>query len=149
MAAAAQSWFAERAGDGWPKHRARVLELLARDAELREIVGLLGADALDDADRVALEVARIVREHVLGQSAFDPGDAFSSANKTAHMAALVVASLERAVAAVAAGTPADELDFAPVRRVFAELRHTGCDALEPVVDRARAVIDGLGREGAR
>lgn len=142
-AAAAQAWFAERAGASWPADRARILALLQRDRELREIVGLLGADALHDTDRIALEVARIVREHFLGQSAFDPADAFSSLAKTAHMAALVVTTLERASAAVAAGSPADELDFNPIRRAFAALRQTPSDDLDAAVARARAAIDGM------
>lgn len=133
----AQAWFAERAGAAWPAHRARLLALLQRDGELREIVGLLGADSLQDADRVALEVARIVREHVLGQNAFDPNDAFSPPAKTGRMAALAVAALDGAEAALARGVPADELDFAPIRRAFADLRRAAPDA----IDAAAAVVD--------
>jgi V/A-type H+-transporting ATPase subunit A len=143
-ATATQAWFADHAGAGWPDHRARLMELLQRDGELREIAGLLGDDALQDQDRILLEVARIVREHLLGQNAFDPNDASSPVAKTGRMAALAVATLDAANAALDAGAPADELDLAGVRRAFAELRTAPADHRDDAaaaVEQALANID--------
>ncbi len=119
---ATERWFVDQAGPGWPAARAELLELLQRDAELREIARLIGVEALQDADRAVLEVARLVRDHLLGQSAFDPGDAFSPVTKTARMAALAVAARKAVDAALAGGAAVDDLDLAGLRRGFAALR---------------------------
>jgi V/A-type H+/Na+-transporting ATPase subunit A len=123
-------------GVDWSGVRARILELLHRDVELREVAGLLGHDALQDRDRATIEVARIVREHVLGQSALDPADASSPVVKTGRMAALAVAALDRAERALAGGAAIEELDLAAVRRAFAALRAAPA---ADVSDRAAAV----------
>ncbi len=144
-----QAWFAEHAGGDWPAQRQRLLALLQRDGELREIASLLGAEAMQDADRVVLEVARMVREHLLGQSAFDQNDAYSSVAKTALMARLAVAALDAAERAVAAGAGAGELDLAGLRRAYAELRRTADADLPAVAERVTAAIDRIIRAGAR
>ncbi|HVV88459.1 MAG TPA: V-type ATP synthase subunit A, partial [Kofleriaceae bacterium] len=98
--AATAGWFSTEAGVDWAALRTRTLALLQRDAELREIAGLLGHEALQDRDRAIIEVARIAREHLLGQSAFDPVDAASTVVKTGRLATLVVAALDAAHAAI-------------------------------------------------
>ena len=75
-------WFAEHAGPEWPQVRRDTLELMQKERELREIAGLVGPEALQDRDRLLLEVAALVRETVLGQSAFDANDALSPVAKT-------------------------------------------------------------------
>lgn len=146
--AATAKWFAERAGTGWADHRARLLDLLQRDAELREVAGLLGADALQDADRAILEVARIVREHILGQNAFDPNDAYSTLEKTGTMAALAVATLDAANAALDRGVAADDIDLHAVRRAFADLRRSPAAELDAAADAVRAVIATISGKAA-
>ncbi|HEU5057126.1 MAG TPA: V-type ATP synthase subunit A, partial [Kofleriaceae bacterium] len=85
----AVAWFQREAGADWPALRAATFELLARAGELREIAALLGADALQDRDRLLLEVAAIAREELLAQNATDPDDASSPPGKTYRLAALV------------------------------------------------------------
>lgn len=127
-------------GATWPALRARVLALLQRDAELREIASLIGNDELEDRDRLVLAVASLVREHVLGQNAFDPNDASSPPDKTAQLAELAIAALDRADAAIAAGQELDALPLAQVRRALAELRRAPEAArAERAADAGRAV----------
>jgi V/A-type H+-transporting ATPase subunit A len=99
--------------------RMRVLELLQRDAELREIASLLGVEEMEDRDRLVLAIASLVREHVLGQNAFDPNDATSSPAKTTDLATFAIAALD---AALAAGKDLEELPLATVRSAIAALR---------------------------
>lgn len=114
-------WFAREVGEDWPHLRRRMLELLQRDRELREISALVGPEALEDRDRLMLEVARHAREIVLGQNAFDPVDAFSPPLKTLRLAALTLAVLDEAGAAVDSGRPLDGIDleraWRPIRLV--------------------------------
>jgi V/A-type H+-transporting ATPase subunit A len=101
-------WFAREGGADWDELRTGSLALLAREADLREIAGLLGADSLQDADRLVLAVGALTREHLLGQSAYEPHDASSSLAKTGALARLLRELLAEAGAALAAGAAAAE-----------------------------------------
>jgi V/A-type H+-transporting ATPase subunit A len=109
-------------GADWAQLRTRVLALLQHEAELREIASLLGADEMDDRDRLVLAVAAMIREHLLGQNAFDRNDATSSLAKTARLAGTAIAALDAADARLVAGAELDELPLAALRRAYAELR---------------------------
>jgi V/A-type H+-transporting ATPase subunit A len=141
---ATAAWFAEAAGLDWAAVRTRVLALLQRDAELREIAGLLGHEALQDRDRVVIDVARMLHEHLLGQSAYDPIDAACPVAKTGRMAALAVAALDAALAAIARGAAIDELDLPALRRAYVALRAAPPDAIAARaadVERAIAALE--------
>ena len=75
-------WFEEHGGADWAAMRRETFALLQRDRELREVAGLVGPDALEDQDRLILETARLLREFLIGQSAYDPADASSPVTKT-------------------------------------------------------------------
>lgn len=137
-------WFAREADAEWPTSRRELLELLGRGRELKDIASLVGQEALQDADRLLLEVARLGRELVLGQSAYEPNDARSSLAKTHHLAALVRGLHRVALARLDAGTRFDQLDLAPVRRALVALRVAPDSALAALVERAVAVIENLG-----
>jgi V/A-type H+/Na+-transporting ATPase subunit A len=110
------------AGADWAKLRTRVLALLQREAELREIASLLGADEMDDRDRLVLSIASMVREHLLGQNAFDPNDAMSSLAKTAQLTTTAITALDDNDARLVAGAGLDELPLAELRRALQALR---------------------------
>jgi V/A-type H+-transporting ATPase subunit A len=109
-------------GEHWGRLRTRVLALLQREAELREIASLLGADEMDDRDRLVLAIASMMREHLLGQNAFDPNDAMSSPAKTAKLAAVALDALDDFEAKLAAGGELEQLPLAELRRSYAALR---------------------------
>ena len=109
-------------GPTWPALRTRVLALLQRDAELREIASLIGNEELEDRDRLVLAIASMVREHVLGQNAFDPNDASSPLAKTGALAELAVGALDAADAALAGGKELDAIPIAAFRRALAAVR---------------------------
>jgi V/A-type H+-transporting ATPase subunit A len=132
--------FAAEAGPEWPALRRDMLELLQRDRDLREISTLVGPEALEDPDRLVLEVARIAREAILSQSAFDPADAFSPLGKTYALARLAIAFYRAAAGAVAAGRPLDTIDRSLARRALTSVRDAPVDALAPVVARAEASL---------
>ena len=123
--------------------RARVFELLQRDSELREVASLLGVEEMEDRDRLVLAIASLVREHVLGQNAFDPNDATSTLAKTEQLAALSIAALDAANAALDAGKELDELPLADVRRAIAELRRAPAATYLARHVEADALIGGI------
>jgi V/A-type H+-transporting ATPase subunit A len=136
-------WFTEQMGADWPRLRRATLELLQRDRELREIAALVGPEALQDSDRLLLEVARVVRETVLGQSAYDPNDALSSLEKTHLLAALAHSLLEQGRAALEAGKAFDQLDLAAPRRLLAELRGVASSDLADRAAQVRTALEAL------
>jgi V/A-type H+-transporting ATPase subunit A len=109
---------------------------------LRDIASLVGPEALEDRDHLTIEVAALVREGVLRQSAYDPNDALCSPHKTHALAAAAIAVLAAGEAALARGTAFADLDLVPARRSLVALR----DAAETDVD-ARAA-DAAGASAA-
>ena len=107
--------------------RTRIIALLQRDAELREVASLLGVEEMEDRDRLALAIASLVREHVLGQNAFDPNDAMSSLAKTRDLASGALSALDVATAALDHNRGLDELPLDAVRRAIAALRRADPD----------------------
>ncbi|MEM3206742.1 MAG: V-type ATP synthase subunit A, partial [Halobacteria archaeon] len=70
-------WFESKAGKTWVELRQWMMSTLQREAELQEIVQLVGSDALPEDQQLTLEVARMLREFYLQQSAFHEVDAYS------------------------------------------------------------------------
>jgi V/A-type H+-transporting ATPase subunit A len=139
---ATEEWFEIEGGEDWAELRGQLLDLLDHDRELREIAGLVGADALEDLDRLDLEVARLARETLLGQSAFDPDDAFSPPGKTHRLAMALVALRRRGVEALEAGLDFRQLDLAGARRALIRLRSSSGEAVD---EAATAVDDAIAR----
>lgn len=136
-------WFAEHSGSDWSALRRETLELLQRDRELREIAELVGPEALMDADRLLLEVARTIRETVLGQSAYDPNDALSTLEKTHQLAALALDLHRLGRRALAAGRAFEQLDLTAIRRVLTRLRGAAAADVSARAAEARAALELL------
>lgn len=137
-------WFRTEVGAEWPELRRATLTLMQSDRELREIVALVGADALQDADRLLLDVARLLRESVLGQSAYDPNDAWSPVEKTFLLAQLVHELRAAGAAALERGKTYEQLDLATPGRLLGELRRTAPEELAARADAVRRAIGAIG-----
>ena len=137
-------WFAEHGGADWAELRQALLTLLQRGQELREIAALVGPEALQDSDRVLLDLARLAREAVLGQSAYDPNDASSPIPKTYQLIRLLVALHRKARTLLEGGAPVVALDFEPARQALFALRDSAPNALEPQIDAVETALATLG-----
>ena len=71
-------WYTEQFGETYMKNRERAMHILQEEAELQEIVRLVGQDALSPDDRLTMETAKMIREDFLQQNAFVDEDAYSS-----------------------------------------------------------------------
>ncbi len=74
-------YYSETVASDWNEVKSRVMEILQKEAELQEIVQLVGSDALPSEQQVTLETARLLREVYLQQNGFDAVDASSSLQK--------------------------------------------------------------------
>ncbi len=136
-------WFAEHVGRDWPVIRADTLALMQKERELREIAGLVGPEALQDRDRLLLETARVVRETVLGQSAYDPNDAYSSVDKTYRLASLAQSLYATGLRALDAGTPIERIDLGAARRALAAVRRAPAEQVAASAAAAALAIAGI------
>jgi V/A-type H+-transporting ATPase subunit A len=142
-AAATAPWFAEHGGRDWDELRRGTLELLQKDRELREIAGLVGPEAMQDKDRLLLEAARVVRDTVLSQSAFDVNDAFSPVARTHRLAALAQALYSAGLAAIDRGVAVERLDLGPARQALAAARRAPEAEFEARAAAAAAAIGAM------
>ena len=134
--------------DRWSATRARAVDLLQRDADLREIASVVGPEALEDRDRLLLAAAAAMRELVLGQSAFDPNDAFSSPAKTFALAGAVVRAFDGGLEALSRGRAFSDLPLDDVRRELARLRDGPAGEADLARRRLDAAIEALALESS-
>src|SRR5713226_6271265 len=83
-------WYLKEVGSEWINMRKEAMALLQRDDELREIVMLVGPDALSESQRVILEAARMIKEDFLMQHAYNPADSYCDKKKTYDMMRLII-----------------------------------------------------------
>lgn len=141
-------WMAEATGGDWLEARAAALELLARERTLLDIVALVGADALPERDRIVLEVARLLREVVLAQHAFDPVDAARPPDVAFGLLRAVLAAKTGLERAVAAGVPLDRARLDPaIDELRAAKRWSGPDLVTRLADLAARLERLGGAEG--
>jgi V/A-type H+-transporting ATPase subunit A len=72
-----ESYYTKQVHPQWVATRAKALKILQHEAELQEIVRLMGADSLSDEDKKTLRIAKEIREDFLHQNAFDLVDTYT------------------------------------------------------------------------
>lgn len=88
---------------GWQEVRKRAMALLQREAELEELVRLVGMDALAHDDRLLMQAAKMIREDFLHQNAFDERDSYTSLKKQLRLLKLLLHYFDEARAALKNG----------------------------------------------
>ena len=116
-------WFNQTAGGDWMELRSRLMRLLQEEAELEEIVKLVGMDALSAPDRLKLEAARSIREDFLHQDAFHEVDTYTPLQKQFTMMQLVLDYYDKAVEALDQGASIEDLVKLPVREQIGRFKY--------------------------
>jgi len=115
-------WYRENMGQNWPELTEEALSILQRDKELREIVQLVGPDALPERERAILEAARMIKEDYLMQSALHPIDTYCPPDKSYWMLKLIMEFWSRMRQAVEAGIPLRRIIGLPVVGKIARMK---------------------------
>ena len=110
-----EKWFNEEVAADWMDNRQKMMGLLQDEAELDEIVKMVGMDALSPSDRLKMEAARSIREDFLHQNSFHEIDTYSSLKKQYLMMKLVLAFYEESSRALSEGASMNKLIGMPVR----------------------------------
>jgi V/A-type H+-transporting ATPase subunit A len=146
-------WFHDNVAESWPSQRESLVRLLEKEAELQEVVQLVGPDSLQESDRLVLETSRMLRDGFLQQNATSDIDASCPLAKQHGMLALMLEFHERAAAALQAKVPLARVLDIPEREELARLREipaegftSACDA---ILQRLRASFEALGGKGEK
>ena len=110
------------------------MALLQEEANLEEIVRLVGMDALSEGDRLKLEVAKSIREDYLQQNAFHENDTYTSLNKQYKMLNLILSFKHEAERALEAGVYLDKVLKLPVRDRIARSKYISEEEISKMDD---------------
>ena len=108
-------WFRDNIAQDFPEIRTQISGLLQIEAELQEIVQLVGSDALPVDQQLTLEVARMIREFFLQQNGFHDVDAYCDIHLQYHMAKAILSFQEAAKGAMADGALLNDVVNVPAR----------------------------------
>ncbi len=136
-----EDWFRKNVAPDWPELRKEAMAILQKEAELLEIVRLVGPDALPEADRAVLEVARMIREDYLMQHAYHPIDSYCPIDKMYHMLKTILYFNQKVREAISKGVPLIEILRLPVREDIARMKIVPYDKVKEVTEEIRRKID--------
>ena len=122
-------WFDSHVAEDWMDLRQQMMSLLQDEAELDEIVKMVGMDALSPSDRLKMEAARSIREDFLHQNSFHEIDTYTSLDKQHHMMQLVMAFYNESQEALGKGASINELLKMPVRERIGRYKYVHEDQL--------------------
>ena len=118
------NWFNEAVAADWMEDRQKMMTILQEEAELNEIVQMVGMDALSPTDRLKMEAARSIREDFLHQNSFHEIDTYTPLRKQYLMMKLVLAFYEKSVDALNKGADMNALIAMPVREKIGRYKYT-------------------------
>ena len=140
-------WFSENVAPDWVPLRDHAMDLLQQEAELQEIVQLVGSDALPEDQQIVLEISRMIREYFLQQNAFHPVDTYCPFDKQYKLLKAISKYGEMATAALEAGIPMKDIlsveskdELAKVK--FEEDFQSALDAVMTKMDKEFAQLGG-------
>ena len=145
-------WFDENVANDWMELRQRMMTLLQEEAELEEIVKMVGMDALSPGDRLKMEAARSIREDFLHQNSFHEIDTYTSLEKQHNMMRLVLAFYDAGLDALKQGADINDIVKLPVREQIGRYKYTKEDQLAAEYEKvtrqlAAETAELLGKEG--
>ncbi|HZY70958.1 MAG TPA: V-type ATP synthase subunit A [Thermoplasmata archaeon] len=117
-----EAYYRKEVAPEWVDLRQRAIELLQKEAELQEIVQLVGVDALPEREKGILDVSRMIREDYLQQSAYDDIDTYTSIGKQYRMLRAILTFGDQEQAAIQKGASVAQIAKLPVRVKLARMK---------------------------
>lgn len=127
-------WFNKNVAEDWMDLRQNLMSLLQEEAELNEIVQMVGMDALSAPDRLKMEAARSIREDFLHQNSFHEIDTYTSLEKQYLMMKLVLKFYDDGVEALNKGADVNGLIKMEVRERIGRFKYTLNDDIQKEYD---------------
>jgi V/A-type H+-transporting ATPase subunit A len=135
-------WYGENVAEDYTDLRGRAVAVLQQEAELQEVVQLVGPDALQDQERLVIEMGRILRQDFLQQNGFDPVDASCSMKKAYGMLQMMLKLNDLAGEFIGEGGTVDEVLQQPVIERISRSRYIAEDQFESYRDEVLSELDG-------
>lgn len=110
---AVKDWW-DKTDPGWEDTRATALKILQQEAELEEIVRLVGPEALPEGDKLLLLVARMIREDFLQQSAYHEVDTYCVPKKAGLMLKTIIKFYDLAQEMLNSGVSVEKIRSSPI-----------------------------------
>lgn len=136
-----RDWYEKNVAQDWTLIRTEAMNLLREEEELRELVALLGPEVLTEAQRLTLEMARIIKECFLRQSAFHPIDVYCPLDKTYQMLNLIFKLRDRMRDAISKGIPLAELLSLPVVEIISRMKIVDYEEFKKTIPAISRSID--------
>lgn len=140
------AYWDEKFDDEWSGLRVEAMSLLEEEDQLREVVRLVGIDALSKEERMVLETAKSLREDFLHQNAFHEIDTYASMEKQFKMLKTIVRFHHLGMDALKKGAPMNELFNLPVREQIARMRYleeAQIGQIDKIEDTIKEQINGI------
>ncbi|MGA2874080.1 MAG: V-type ATP synthase subunit A [Nitrososphaerales archaeon] len=136
-----QKWYEEHVGKDFPQMRIDALEILQKEAELQDIVQLVGYDALPESEKGVMDLAKMIREDYLQQSAYDPVDTYASIRKQYLMMRTILDFGKKEADAIKAGAQAEQISNLKVKSKIAKIKWTPEDQTENFIKEIETDMD--------
>ena len=140
-------WWTENVDKAWRRYRSEAMRILQREDELKEIVKLVGPEALPDRERLILEVARMLRVAFLQQNALDPIDTYSAPMKQFKMLKIIIDFYYGAQKIIEMGVPIFKITQIPIisdiMRMKSEIPNDKIELLDELYLRVKASLSKL------
>ena len=134
-------WFSEHVSKDFMNYTDRCLKILQMEAELQEIVKLVGMDSLSAEDRLTLDVAQSIREDFLQQNAFVDVDAYTPLDKQYEMLGLIFLYEKKAKQAIEAGASIERICELPVHEMIGRAKTVSNEAYRAEFAKIRETIE--------
>jgi len=129
------TWFAKNVSEDFPVLKKWAMQVLQKEAELQDIVQMVGSDSLPDEQKVTLDVAKMIREIFLQQNAFHPVDCYCPLERQHTMLRLIKKYSDFANNALQAGISVEKIFELPVKEKFQQAKY------EETVDEELAAVE--------
>ena len=133
-------WFSDNVSEDWMELRGRMMGLLQEEAELEEIVKLVGMDALSSQDRLKMETARSIREDFLHQLAFHEVDTYTSLKKQLYMMRLILGFYDVSSEALEKNASIDKIVLLPVREKIGRFKYVNEDDITSEYEKINSIL---------
>jgi len=117
-----KDWWKQKLGEDWKSLRDEAIGMMQKEAELEEIVKLVGPDALPEPERAVLEAARMMREDFLQQFAFHEVDTYCPVEKQLGMFKIVLDFYRSSAEAAKRGIAVSEIMKLPIKDAIAGMK---------------------------
>ncbi|HZW54779.1 MAG TPA: V-type ATP synthase subunit A [Nitrososphaerales archaeon] len=144
-------WWAENVSKDWELLRNESYEVLQREDTLKEIVRLLGPEALPDEEKLILEIARMIKIGYLQQNSYDAVDTYCSPQKQVKLMRLMVEFHKEALNALRGGATLAQIRASPtipkIIRAKFEVKESELNKLDSIMDEMRNEFKTMTQQG--